>query len=112
MNLRRRSSVARWALGVLLVGGCNADPPGGGKTVPVNGKATVNGSPLKMGTVAFMPIKARGNAIPHVPGGEIDAEGNYKLVTATKPGAPPGWYKVVVVSTEPPNQKDPFASRK
>ncbi|OAI39804.1 hypothetical protein AYO40_05445 [Planctomycetaceae bacterium SCGC AG-212-D15] len=104
-------AVLCWVAALVLVG-CNSDPSGVGKTVPVHGKVTVDGKPLTTGTVAFQPDKRKGNLIPHVPGAEIDAEGNYKLITATKPGAPLGWYKVVVVSTEPPNPQDPFASRK
>jgi hypothetical protein len=91
---------------------CNSDPGNVGKTVPVAGKITLGAQPLHTGTIAFVPNKQKGNPTPHVPGSEIDAEGNYKLITATKVGAPPGWYKVVIVSTEPPNSKDPFASRK
>jgi hypothetical protein len=33
-----------------------------------------------------------------VPFGEIDAEGGYRLSTAGKPGAPPGWYRVMIVA--------------
>jgi hypothetical protein len=98
-------------LSTLLVS-CNSDPGGVGKTVPVVGKVTLGGQPLATGTIAFVANKQKGNLTPHVPGSEIDDEGNYKLITATMVGAPPGWYKVVIVSTEPPNPKDPFASRK
>jgi hypothetical protein len=98
-------------LSTLLIS-CNSDPGNVGKTVPVAGKVTLGGQPLSTGTIAFVANTQKRNLTPHVPGSEIDGEGNYKLITATKVGAPPGWYKVVIVSTEPPNPKDPFASRK
>lgn len=96
----------------LLLSACNSDPAGVGKTVPVVGSINVGGKPLTVGTIAFMPNRQKGNMIPHIPGSEIDDDGTYSLVTATKPGAPPGWYRVVIVATERPNPNDPFANRK
>jgi hypothetical protein len=48
--------------------------------------------------VSFRPDPARGNTSQHHPTGEIDANGNYELYTVGKKGAPPGWYKVLVLA--------------
>jgi hypothetical protein len=99
-------------LSLLLLSACNSDPAGVGKTLPVAGIITSDGKPFTVGTIAFMPDRQKGNTSPHTPGSEIGPDGSYSLITATKPGAPPGWYKVVIVATEPPNPKDPFANRR
>ncbi|MGE3804997.1 MAG: hypothetical protein AB7K24_10025 [Gemmataceae bacterium] len=109
----------RFLLLATLCLGCqgNADPANVGTTFPVEGKILLvadgeESAPVKIGTVAFHPDKSKGNTCPHTPGAEIQADGSFRLITAAKPGAPAGWYKVVVVSTEPPNPDDPFAPRK
>jgi hypothetical protein len=84
----------------LGLAGCG-DPSGVGKTVPVAGKVTVDGRPVKAGTVSFRPDRSKGNAALHEPFAEIDAEGNYKLFTGRKEGAPLGWYRVAVMAAEP-----------
>jgi hypothetical protein len=66
----------------------------------------VDGKPLTTGSISFRPDKAKGNTTPYEPAGDIDAQGNYKLYTAIttdapREGAPPGWYKVAVISAEP-----------
>jgi hypothetical protein len=85
---------------ILATAGCG-DSSGIGKTVPVNGKVTVDGQPVKAGTVSFRPDKSKGNASKHEPSGEIDAQGNFKLATGKKDGAPPGWYRVAIMAGEP-----------
>jgi hypothetical protein len=79
--------------------GCG-DSNGVGKLVPVVGKVMVDGKLLKNGSVSFRPDKAKGNNTVHEPAGDIDEQGTYKLYTATKEGAPPGWYKVLVSAAE------------
>jgi hypothetical protein len=58
--------------------------------------------------VVFYPDAARGNPSREEPRGEIDAEGNYRVLTGLRPGAPPGWYKVTVGVTEQPNPNDAY----
>jgi hypothetical protein len=102
----------RWCLTVLgVVAGCGG-PGGVGDLVPVSGRVTVNGQPLTRGTVSFRPDPARGNDSLQEPYGKIDAQGNYRLCTAGKPGAPRGWYKVLVVSAEAIDPRDPYAPRR
>jgi len=104
-SLRRPGGTASF----LVIGACGlavaaagcGDRSGVGKTVPVVGKVTVDGQPVKAGTVSFRPDKSKGNESVHEPFGEIDAEGNYKLFTGSKEGAPPGWYRVAVMAGEP-----------
>jgi hypothetical protein len=66
--------------------------------VPVAGKVKLDGKPLTVGTVSFRPDAERGNKSMHIPIGKIDPEGNYELETVGKKGAPPGWYKVLVMA--------------
>src|SRR5262249_50069993 len=80
---------------LVLAGACFAlgsagcgDPSGVGTTVPVVGKVTADGQPVKAGTVSFRPDKSKGNTTVHEPFGEIDSQGNYKLFTGKKEGAP------------------------
>lgn len=67
-----------------------------GKVVPVAGQVLLDGQPLKGGIVKFHADASKGNETPFSPSGEIDADGNYKLYTANKRGAPLGWYRVVI----------------
>src|SRR2546429_9587446 len=79
------------------------------KLVPVVGKVTVGGAPLMTGAVTFRPDAEKGNLTQHIPVGTIDAEGRYELMSATKKGAPLGWYKVAVSVQEPIDPKNPHA---
>jgi len=83
----------------LFTSGCGGS--GGPKLVAVVAKVTVDGQPVKAGTVSFRPDKSKGNTRPHEPGGEIDSAGNYRLFTNKKEGAPVGWYRVAVMAAEP-----------
>ncbi len=67
---------------------------------PVSGKVTVGDKPLTTGSVRFIPDKEKGNTATDEPTGTINESGTYELRTKNQPGAPAGWYKVVVVSQE------------
>ena len=84
---------------VFLAGLAGCGKKGG--LCPVEGNVTVGGKPLTTGSVIFKPDADKGNTSKHEPRGTIDSEGHYQLVTANKPGAPPGWYKVAVVAAVP-----------
>jgi hypothetical protein len=89
-------------LGCCLVAtatGC-ASNDGIGRLHPVSGKVTLDGKALTTGAVSFRPDPSRGNTSPHVPTGQIDREGNYRLTTANRAGAPPGWYRVLVIAQD------------
>jgi hypothetical protein len=81
--------------------GCG-DTSGVGRTLPVAGRITVDGTPLTASTrvILFKPDAARGNASPWEPTGTVDNQGNYTLNTKGRRGAPPGWYKVSVTAVE------------
>src|SRR5262245_14863103 len=93
-----RLFAAAFCLALCLLGCGDSSGP---KLVPVVGKVTVDGQPVKAGTLSFRPDKSKGNTSSHEPGGEIDAAGNYKLFTSRKEGAPVGWYRVAVMAGEP-----------
>jgi hypothetical protein len=107
MSLFRRltlcAGICFWSVG------CGAS---GEKLNPVAGKVTLNGAPLASGSVTFHPNVAKGNNTPHIPVGMIDEQGHYKLQTATKEGAPPGWYKITVSAQAPVDPKDPYGPPK
>src|SRR5437016_4916210 len=85
----RASFVLSWGgrrLAAVTVGACfwvlaGCGPREDEKFVPVTGRVTLDGRPLSVGAVSFRPDGARGNASMHVPTGDIDAAGNYELVT-------------------------------
>jgi hypothetical protein len=83
----------------LLAAGCDEV----GKRYPVTGRVMVDGAPLlgKTGSVVFKPDPAKGNKSKFEAVGTIDADGTYTLATKGKAGVPPGWYKVVVIASEP-----------
>lgn len=89
--------------------GCGAK---GDSFTPVQGQVTANGAPLAKGSVTFHPDSGKGNNSPHIPVGTLDAAGRYKLMSATKEGAPLGWYKVTVTAQEPIDPKNPYAAPK
>ena len=102
----------RRLIGLFLLGVLGAVPAGCGKDaglVPVTGKVAVDGKALGTGSVTFHPDAAKGNTAPHLASGEIDAQGNYKLMTDGKEGVPAGWYKVTVTAQEPADPKNPYA---
>src|SRR5262245_26414069 len=84
----------------------------GAKLTPVVGKVTVDGAPLTSGGVTFHPNSAKGNNTPHIPLGALDAQGNFKLMSATSEGAPLGWYKVTVSAQAPIDPQNPYAPPK
>ena len=106
MKMTKRKKVVFASLGVLLAGVClGLLMPGctrgrAGNLVPVCGRVLIEGRPLTTGTVTFQPDLARGNASKNLPMGLIDEVGAYELFTVGKPGAAPGWYKVVVTASE------------
>jgi hypothetical protein len=110
----RRGRVGRWlrigGLAVALLGciGCAKDS-NGEKLLPVQGKVRYQGKPLTTGTVIFVADTSKGNTTKHEPRGAIDDQGNYRVTTAGRPGAPPGWYKVAVIAHKPPSPNAPYA---
>jgi hypothetical protein len=77
----------------------------GGGHVSVEGKVTVDGSPLDTGNVSFHP-QAEGGEVGY---GEIKSDGAYTLMSDGKSGVAPGKYKVVVTAGKPSNPSDPYS---
>lgn len=76
---------------------------------PVEGQVKFGTKLLTKGTVVLHPDASKGNTTKHEPRGGIDAEGRYKIMTHPREGAPPGWYKVAVIATEPSDPKDLYS---
>jgi hypothetical protein len=72
----------------------------GVKVFPVVGRVLLEGQPLRGGYVKFHADASKDNSTQIVPSSEIDADGNYVLHTGSQRGAPPGWYRVVIVPSE------------
>jgi hypothetical protein len=68
----------------------------------VSGKISFMNEPVvaKNTIILLKPDAARGNNSPFEPTGTVDETGTYTLRTDGKLGAPPGWYKVVVVARD------------
>ncbi len=75
--------------------------PSGPKLVPVSGKVTLDGTPLKSGTVTLVADASKNNTQKGIPAGAIGPDGTYKISTEGKNGAPLGWYKVTVATSFP-----------
>ena len=90
---------------VALAAGCQGVANG---LAPVSGVLTVSAKPVPNGTVTFYPDASKGNASPHQPCGVLGADGRFTLsVPGGHPGAPPGWYKVVVYAVDNPQPGRP-----
>ena len=94
-EIQRSRYVMRSAMaGMLLVGlavGCDRGP----KMAPVVGTVTVNGEPIKLGTIMFYPSSGRPAT------GQIGSDGTYSLTTLEPgDGAPPGEYVVTIDAVE------------
>jgi hypothetical protein len=103
---RSRFLLALLVLLPLLATGCGAGK-GVGRVVPVSGKVTLNGVPLTAGNVSFVPDATKGNTSKFSANGLIKEDGSYELTTDTKKGAPPGHYKIAVMTTFPGAQGHP-----
>lgn len=88
--------------------GCGGQSDPVGDTIPVSGTVNVNGKPLESGSVSFHPDESKGNSSAFVSVGNIE-NGNYKLSTRNKEGAPQGWYKVTIISNVPGDPKDEYS---
>jgi predicted RNA-binding protein with TRAM domain len=70
----------------------------------VNGKVYIDGRPLAEGAVMFVPDDKKDNKAQVSAQGTVK-DGSFTLTsnsaTHSKPGAPPGWYKVTI-NTNPP----------
>src|SRR5262245_37526697 len=75
---------------------CGCGKPGV-KLYPVAGVVMVGDRAVTSGTIQFRADAAKGNKTMEVPVGEIQSDGRFELRTAERLGAPPGWYRVVVV---------------
>src|SRR5438105_12429595 len=98
-----------FAVVAALVGGLAGCGQSGETLLPVQGQVKYAGKPLTKGSVVFYPDAGKGNQTKQEPRGTIEADGRYKMVTHPREGAPPGWYKVAVLSTEPSDPKNPYA---
>jgi hypothetical protein len=81
---------------------------------PVEGTVTVSRtrdqlSRCTYGRVWLYPDRGKGNHTPFVPVAELGRDGRYRAYTDGRPGAPPGWYRVVVLAVE---QRDRVGANK
>jgi hypothetical protein len=97
---------------VLLLFGCSTSEIDRVRLVPVSGRVLVKGAPVARGTLSFRPDAAKGNNAKFEPAATIDEDGKYRLKTAGRDGAPPGWYRVILACAEPIDPKNPYAPPK
>jgi hypothetical protein len=81
---------------LFALAGCKSklESLGVGPMIPVEGKVTVGGKPLRGGMVYFNAPEGETRA--YQPTGFIDTEGNYSVSTSGEKGAPAGKYRVTV----------------
>ncbi|QDU25903.1 hypothetical protein ETAA8_09750 [Anatilimnocola aggregata] len=90
------SALALGSWPLFFAAGCS-EP--GEALLDVRGTVQLEQEPLTTGVVSLRA--ENGNETRHQPTGLIDSQGNYRLYTAGRPGAPPGFYRVVVFANEP-----------
>jgi hypothetical protein len=78
----------------ILLSGC-----GKGHHASVSGIVTLDGAPLRLGTVSFYP--EHGGAVAY---GSIGKDGHYRVRTGTDDGLTVGDYLVTVVAMTPPRE--------
>jgi hypothetical protein len=76
----------------------------------VEGRVLLNGAPLqgKEGAVLLKPDSGKGNKSSVSSVGVLQPDGTFSVLTHGKPGARPGWYKIIIMATEPganPNEE-------
>ena len=101
-----------FVFGLLLLASVAAMPgcgPAGPKLDPVSGIVTLSGAPLKSGTVTLIADASKGNTAQGTSTGKIESDGRYNISTDGKEGAPPGWYKAIVITKYPGAPEDAVA---
>jgi hypothetical protein len=97
----QRYSIPTWPFGWLLafalacsgVAGCGSDRP---PLVPVSGQVLIDGKPLTLGYIRFIPENSR------AAGGRLDQQGRFTLTTYTQgDGAAIGRHQVQITAIEP-----------
>jgi len=90
---------AAMALALVVAGGCRKGMP----TVPVSGKVTYKGQPLKFGSVLFQP------EVGPTARGAIQPDGTFTLSTDGKDGAVVGKHRVEIkcATTQDPSAPPP-----
>ena len=96
--LSARTKVACALLAALVgVSGC------GVKRIPTSGTITLDGKPMTLGVLQFIPDASKGNKLRLASGGAI-SNGRWNLATSgmeradTGGGAPVGWFKVIYIN--------------
>ncbi len=90
-----------WGLfvfGAALLTGCGEPQIPQVHLVTVRGKILVEDQPVKSGSVSFRPDAELGNKTMEQPAGTIQEDGSFELFTLDRAGAPPGWYRVLVMA--------------
>jgi hypothetical protein len=109
------SHIFSWSSRALccLLSGALAAGCSGTTLLPVKGQVKVGNTTLKTGSVTLVPDKDKGNNATVQPRANITEEGTFEITTDGKPGAPAGWYKVLVTADgDPIDPKDPYSLRK
>ena len=85
----------RWSIAIAALVCCGC---GGERLYPVEGRVTIEGSPLATGSVVLFPDDGRAQPSDRIPQAKLNPSGEYRIVTAGQPGAPAGKYRVAIVA--------------
>jgi hypothetical protein len=88
-SVRRFLWIAASLVAAAAVVGCGAS---GGTKSQVTGKVVANGQPVTEGSITFMPVDGKAGSAPS--GGEVQADGTFKMMTENKEGASIGKHSV------------------
>jgi hypothetical protein len=103
------AGVAFSVTAVVMIGVAGCSPSAADALIPVEGQVKAGDGVLTTGAMILHADASKGNKTKHEPRGKIEADGRYKIVTHPHEGAPPGWYKVAVIATEPSDPKNPYS---
>jgi hypothetical protein len=83
------------SVATLAGAGCGTDAP---RLVPFAGTVAVGEQPVPAGSLQLRADVVHGNRSLEVPVSLIGPDGRFEVETGGKKGAPPGWWKVVVLA--------------
>lgn len=89
----------------LMICGCSGEA----NLPAVTGKVTIDGVPLKRGSISLRPVDP---ACKDEPYATIEADGTFKVMTKNRPGSPKGKFAVLLTAYEDIDPNNPSAAPK
>jgi hypothetical protein len=98
-------ALTAWSCLLLPSTGCNSEPKL--DLVKTTGTVTIDGEPLTIGEVAFIPDSGKGTSGP-VGAGVLNEKGEFEIRTAGQPGALAGWHQIRITAIDESKPDKPW----